>query len=349
MSPLRDASMGWAASNLSVIKAPSAAARPLFRRAGAIALATLLVGGANGSLAQELFSSYEPIELPLPQSELNSPPQAEEYHRFLQSRGQSTPRRLPPAHCDEPGTFGPPPCPPAEHAPPKRQVHHVFVQPPAGYPPAGYPALAPPAQQQNPPTPAGAFVAPPQSGTVVQEQRSIGIQGMRITFPKLTLELPSIELPHWIRRGRAAHMELAGGTAPYVASAPQAAVPRLSSRPMPSQAPMRRPPAPPQAQQPPSCDTPPAPAAGQPSIEEDFEALQRRCQRLEHLLEKMLERQPQPHEWLPPPQDCLPPADRMIPPPVVQVPPPQQSLGSLFQELPAPQGYCPPEFGNSPR
>ena len=206
------------------------------------------------------------------------------------------PWRLPPTHCDQPGPVEPP-CAPAPQAPPKRQVHHVYIQPEQQ--PAEQPAVSAPSQ-----LPAGAFVAPPQTGSVVEEQSSLGIRGLRITFPSLTFELPAIELPHWIRRGRAAHMELAGGTAPYIAGAGQAAVPRMPSM---ASTYRRQAPAQPAVQQPaqrPACDE-------QPSLQEDFEALQARCQRLEQLLEKMIQCQSQPHPQPPPAQPCPPPLHRV--------------------------------------
>lgn len=323
MSPYRDAPMGPAANSLLVIRLPAIAMPLVLRRSGAVALATLLFSGLNASLAQQPYPSYDPIEPSASAAGTDAPPYSDAYHRLSDAGGLPAPRRLPAAHCDEPGGSAISPCPPVAHAPPKRQVHHIFMQPPAGQ----RPAPSPPAQQPASQIPAGAFVAPPQSGTVVQEQRSLEIRGMRITFPKLTLELPSIELPHWIRRGRATHMELAGGTAPYVAGAAQLGVPRMNNMSVASAQPlMRRPTPPPQTQH---HRTPQEPAADQPSLEEDFEQLQLRCQRLEQLLQKMSECQPQPNDLQSPSQAC--------PLPVHRVPTPQQAYPHPFEELPPPQ------------
>lgn len=115
------------------------------------------------------------------------------------------------------GPSGPPPCVPAQPpAPsPEREVHHVYVEAPERGP---QPARA--AQK----IPAGAFVAPPPQGAVVQERGSVGLRGMRITFPSWKIELPTIELPSVVRRQRGPRMELQEATAAYVAGAGQAAV-----------------------------------------------------------------------------------------------------------------------------
>ena len=320
MSSLRDASFG------SAIMSRSAAGRLCWRWRTAVVALALCSGQSDGGAQQPMElppHAFEQLQTPalfggqqLPPKAnmaepLPSPPQPSPMypppaHPAPRPAGPSMPWRLPPTHCDEPGPVGHPPAPPAP-CPPKRQVHHIYLQPEQQ--PAEQPAVSAPSQ-----LPAGAFVAPPQSGAVVEEQNSLGIRGLRITFPSLTFELPSIELPHWIRRGRAAHMELAGGTAPYVAGAGQPALPQMAALPSSyrHQAPAQQP-----AQQPaqaaaeqPACDQ-------QPSLQEDFEALQARCRRLEQLLEKMVQCQSQPILQPPPAQPC--------PPPLHRIPPPQQA------------------------
>lgn len=119
----------------------------------------------------------------------------------------------PASYCDQPSCPQPPPCTP------KKQIHHVYVRPqcPTREEPANLPA------QMDRPLPPGSYVAPPRSGTVVRQSSSTGITGIRLRFPAWEVSLPTIELPSMLRRERGARMELDTGTAPYVASAGQAA------------------------------------------------------------------------------------------------------------------------------
>lgn len=185
--------------------------------------------------------------------------------------------------------------------PAKRQVHHVFVERPGCDTPAGgSPAHAAETPPTRPAPPPGAFVAPPQRGAVVAESRSTGLRGMRITLPAITLALPSIELPSIIRRSRAPKMELEAGQAAYVAGAGQRqSFTQQASFGMPIQQ---------QAATRPNAVNRPAVAAPQAAAkdrventEKDFAALQDRCERLESLLQKMVDAQEQVHRYQPAP------------------------------------------------
>jgi len=72
------------------------------------------------------------------------------------------------------------------------------------------PALAPIAP--------GAFAAPPRSGVSVGATRSSVVNGLRLRFPALVIELPSLELPSFSRCTRAQHMRIDEATAPFVAN-----------------------------------------------------------------------------------------------------------------------------------
>jgi hypothetical protein len=60
------------------------------------------------------------------------------------------------------------------------------------------------------------FTAPPRGGEIAGPTRGLGINGLRITFPELTLALPSIEFPGFTRFRRGAHMRLDRSVAPYM-------------------------------------------------------------------------------------------------------------------------------------
>ncbi len=195
---------------------------------------------------------------------------------------------------------------------PKKNIHHVYIQPPCN-PASAMPSNSfpdqPQLQQQQ--LPAGAFVAPPQAGSVVSEQSSRGIRGMRLRFPALTLELPTLEMPSVFRRGRGVHMEVDGATANYVAGAgvnPGMTLPAMASMPMASYAmngtpqsanlsnaqpkPNSDPPSPASAPRGPASTPRPmlnGPASSSAQLQYDYEVLQRRCERLESMLMQMQE------------------------------------------------------------
>jgi hypothetical protein len=190
----------------------------------------------------------------------------------------------------------------------KRNIHHVYIQPPCN-PASATPSNSfpdqPQQQQQQQQLPAGAFVAPPQAGSVVSQQSSIGIRGMRLRIPALTLELPTLEMPSIFRRGRGVHMEVDGATANYVAGAgvnPGMTLPAMASMPMASYSMNGAPQSanPSNAQFTPKTIDPPAPAsaprpmhngpaASSEQLLNDYDMLQRRCERLENMLMQMQE------------------------------------------------------------
>ncbi|MBW3541930.1 MAG: hypothetical protein KY476_16805 [Planctomycetes bacterium] len=60
------------------------------------------------------------------------------------------------------------------------------------------------------------YAAPPPSGEVTGESAALGLQGLSIRFPALTIELPSLKLPGLIRYRRDAQMIFDESRAPYV-------------------------------------------------------------------------------------------------------------------------------------
>lgn len=86
----------------------------------------------------------------------------------------------------------------------------VPCQPPAGAPPQ-QPAGAPPQQDQ----PAGAFAAPPRTGTVFGGSRGIGIEGPRIDLHALQIRLPTITGGSLVRTLTSPRMQLDAASAPY--------------------------------------------------------------------------------------------------------------------------------------
>jgi len=206
------------------------------------------------------------------EEELPTPPQRPRCYQQQACRGCGVPCRCAPRkNCGCQVRRLPPP--------PKRQIHHVFVEKPS----EAQPAAAQPAQPAVPP---GAFMAPPQSGTVVRESVSRGIRGLRIRFPALTLELPSIELPSITRREHGAYMEMNGGRAPYVpaqqpASYYSAAQSAEAQQPAGQGAVQRE-----EEEDQPATDR-------EEELEDTVAALQNRCERLEHLLQQMIRCQTQ--------------------------------------------------------
>ncbi len=70
----------------------------------------------------------------------------------------------------------------------------------------------------------GQFVAPQASGTVKGGGNSVGVEGMSLHFPALTLRLPSLHLPHMFRLRKGARMLMDPSTAPYVEHSPRSQV-----------------------------------------------------------------------------------------------------------------------------
>ncbi len=64
--------------------------------------------------------------------------------------------------------------------------------------------------------PGGVFQAPPRTGTVVGPTRSIGVRGLALHFPELTLRLPTLELPSLSRYHSGSRMEIESAVAPFV-------------------------------------------------------------------------------------------------------------------------------------
>lgn len=89
-------------------------------------------------------------------------------------------------------------------------------QPPyEAQPPRGAPA---PEEEELPPVSPGMYAAPPRAGTTVGATRSLGLNGLKITFPEWSIKFPSIQFPSFTRYRRNSHMELDRATAPWVAN-----------------------------------------------------------------------------------------------------------------------------------
>lgn len=88
--------------------------------------------------------------------------------------------------------------------------------------PCPSPREGPPQEQPSPrgaelpPVAQGMFASPPRTGAVAGPTRGLAINGLKITFPELTLKFPSIELPGFTRFRRGPYMRLDQGQAPYV-------------------------------------------------------------------------------------------------------------------------------------
>ena len=61
----------------------------------------------------------------------------------------------------------------------------------------------------------GAYLAPPQSGRVVEGGRSYSLRGLGIRFPEVRLALPTIELPRIVRNTEHSRMVLDSAVAPF--------------------------------------------------------------------------------------------------------------------------------------
>lgn len=92
--------------------------------------------------------------------------------------------------------------------------------PPPCRPPCNPPPQMPMMIQQP-----GVFVQPPASGTVQGPVEQSGIEGATVTFPELSLRMPSIRFPGRSRTRQNARMLLDQQYAPYVESPPVAAMP----------------------------------------------------------------------------------------------------------------------------
>lgn len=138
----------------------------------------------------------------------------------------------------------------------------------------------------------GMFVQPPASGTVRGPVNQYGVEGGEITFPALSLRLPSIRLPGFSHSRQNARMETDVALAPYVempaqpvaaapanpvAAAPgpmMAAAPAMPMMAMPApqmmMAPMQMPMMAPPAYAPPPVQAPPPPVAAPPQPPPDM-------------------------------------------------------------------------------
>lgn len=150
------------------------------------------------------------------------------------------------------------------------------------------PPSAPRAPEQPPPVyaaPPGMFQQPPASGAVYAPVEQSVVEGASITFPALTLRLPSIRFPAMSRSRTNARMEIEAASAPYMQSAPLApyavAAPTYASPP--AAPPQQAPPTPQEAPRAPSCDAPRAPAC-------DHAALQQRLRELETVEQRLVTR-----------------------------------------------------------
>jgi len=102
---------------------------------------------------------------------------------------------------------------------------------------------APPPQAPQPvlqAAPPGIFVQPPASGTVYGAQNRTEIEGMALTFPEVSLRMPTLRFPSVQRSRRNARMELDRATAPYMEQAAPAmtAAPPAQAMMTPAAAPM---------------------------------------------------------------------------------------------------------------
>lgn len=117
-------------------------------------------------------------------------------------------------------------------------------------PPAAVPPQAPP-QQQPPAAPPGYYAAPPQSGAYAGPSNSVGLEGLAIHFPAMSLKLPTIQFPNFFAIRSNPRMFVEAAQAPYVQQMPvvQGAPIAVQSVPMsfPPQTPQQQPP----VQQPP--------------------------------------------------------------------------------------------------
>ncbi|MCI0360159.1 MAG: hypothetical protein L0211_16900 [Planctomycetaceae bacterium] len=175
--------------------------------------------------------------------------------------------------------YGPPPLGPSCEAP---------RQPTCDVPPRA-PEQPPRAPQAPLAVPQGMFVQPPASGAVRGPVEQRGIEGLSITFPELTFQLPCIRLPACFRTRSDARMELSPGVAPYVQSAmvpapayapamiyaPPAAPPASPKQPTPPSAPTED--YPPRA---PGCDAPRSPSCDHAALEERLRVLEATERRL---------------------------------------------------------------------
>lgn len=116
------------------------------------------------------------------------------------------------------------PCPTCEALP---------QQPTCEAPPPCKPPCNPPPQQQMPMMiqQPGVFVQPPASGTVQGPIEQSGIEGATVTFPELSLRMPSIRFPAKSRSRQNARMLLDQQYAPYIESPPIAAMPAQAAPP----------------------------------------------------------------------------------------------------------------------
>lgn len=62
---------------------------------------------------------------------------------------------------------------------------------------------------------AGAFAAPPRSGTTFGASQGVGVEGFGLHFPAMSLRLPTLQLPSLVRYRTPAYMRLESANAPH--------------------------------------------------------------------------------------------------------------------------------------
>lgn len=122
------------------------------------------------------------------------------------------------------------PCPTCEAVP---QPSCEAPRPTCEAPPPCKPPCNPPQQQmpmmiQQP----GVFVQPQASGTVQGPIEQSGLEGATVTFPELSVRMPSIRFPAKTRSRQNARMLLDQQYAPYVEGPPVAAMPAQAAAPV---------------------------------------------------------------------------------------------------------------------
>lgn len=67
---------------------------------------------------------------------------------------------------------------------------------------------------------AGVYTQPPATGDITGETSGSGIQGLRIRFPEVNLQLPTVQFPAPFRYKRGPQMNVDAATAPFVTGGP---------------------------------------------------------------------------------------------------------------------------------
>lgn len=239
---------------------------------------------------------------------------------------------------------------------PRRQVHHVVIEQPTDCDDQRQPATSAP-EPAAASVPPGSFVAPPQQGPVVGQSQSLGIRGMRLTFPEISLAFPSIELPSFVRRFRRPSMELQAGQAAYVADRQQpsnsfATLAAFQANRMSAQT-NRQPATTPTSDAATAAASAAADEEKVDQAEKDFDALQQRCGRLESLLEQLIAAQQTTIQALPTAVETLPAPHPVAQPPAIH---PHHSQPATLPQYPIQShpvqqpvtGSTPPQYWPAP-